>query len=143
MRPQVSAFEGNTGTTPFAFVVTRTGNLTGTTTVDWAVSGAANAADFSGAISGSLSFAPTETSKTITLNVIGDLDVEANELFTVTLSNAADNVATNAVDIATAAASSTINNDDVDLAIAASQVSAFEGNTGTLPDAHQAFPLMA
>src|SRR5262249_2021864 len=44
--------EGNSGTTPFTFTVTRTGNTSGTTTVSYAVTGdssfgpAANAADF-------------------------------------------------------------------------------------------------
>ncbi|MDH6085549.1 S8 family serine peptidase [Chrysosporum ovalisporum TAC611] len=41
--------EGNTGTTPFTFTVTRSGDTTGTSTVNWAVtlSGGADAADFS------------------------------------------------------------------------------------------------
>ncbi len=127
---QALVLERNTSTTPFTFVVIRTGNLTGTTTVNWAVSGSAIASDFSGAITGTLSFAPTETSKTITVNVIGDRDVELDEAFTVTMSTAADTVVTNAVDIATATATSTILNDDVDLAIAADQASKLEGHSG-------------
>ncbi|MDH6056277.1 S8 family serine peptidase, partial [Umezakia ovalisporum] len=41
--------EGDTGTTPFTFTVTRSGDTTGTSTVNWAVtlSGGADAADFS------------------------------------------------------------------------------------------------
>src|SRR5262245_26496749 len=72
--------EGNVVTTPFTFTVIRA-NPSGTATVDWAVtglggSGQASAADFSGAISGTLTFTGTETTKTITLDVVGDLAVE-------------------------------------------------------------------
>ena len=106
--------EGNVGTTPFTFTVTRA-NPTGTATVDWSVtglggSGQASAADFSGAIAGTLTFTGMETSKTITLDVVGDLAVEANETFSVTLSNASAGSA-----ITTAVANGTIQNDDTPL----------------------------
>ncbi|MBW4692175.1 MAG: right-handed parallel beta-helix repeat-containing protein [Lyngbya sp. HA4199-MV5] len=84
--------EGNAGTTPFTFTVTRIGNTSGTTTVDYAVTGssarAANAADFGGVLpSGTITFAANETSKVITVNVSGDAAAEPDEGFTVTLSN--------------------------------------------------------
>jgi predicted extracellular nuclease len=109
-----SKAEGNVATTPFTFTVTRA-NPSATATVDWAVTGLggagqASAADFSGAISGTLTFTGAETSKTITLNVVGDLAVEPNEAFSVTLSNASAGSA-----ITTAAANGTIQNDDVPL----------------------------
>ncbi len=82
--------EGNSATTPFTFTVTRSGDTTVSTTVNWAVSGSAvNAADFSDGTlpSGAITFAKGETSKPITLNVRDDTTYESNEAFTVTLSN--------------------------------------------------------
>ncbi len=82
--------EGHSGNTPFTFTVTRTGLTTGATTVNYAVTGGgASAADFGGTLpSGQVSFAPSETSKTVTINVSGDTTVEPDESFSVTLSNA-------------------------------------------------------
>jgi hypothetical protein len=54
-----------------------------------------------------LTFAAGETSKTLTIYVSGDLAIEADEGFTVTLSNASGNA-----QITTAAATGTIQNDD-------------------------------
>ena len=86
--------EGNPGSsTPFTFTVTRSGVLTSANSVSWAVTGSgarpANYADFAGGVfpSGTLTFAPSETVKTITVNVMGDLLAEQNETFTVTLAN--------------------------------------------------------
>ena len=84
--------EGNSGNTAFTFTVTRSGNVSGATTVDYDVTGSsgnpANAADFGGTLpSGTVSFAASETSQVITINVSGDTDVETDEGFTVTLSN--------------------------------------------------------
>ncbi|RAK58132.1 Calx-beta domain-containing protein [Phenylobacterium deserti] len=88
-----SQMEGNSGSTAFTFTVTRSGDLSMTTTADWTVSGsgsaAADAADFGGSLpSGQVSFAPGESSQVITLNVAGDTAFEPDEGFTVTLSNA-------------------------------------------------------
>ena len=108
-----SQAEGNSGSTPFTFTVTRSGGTTGTSSVAWAVTGSggspANAADFTGGVlpSGTLSFAAGQTSQTITVNVAGDSTVEPNEGFTVTLSNASAGTS-----ISTATATGTIRNDD-------------------------------
>ncbi|MDB9420887.1 hypothetical protein PN467_10220 [Microcystis aeruginosa CS-563/04] len=104
--------EGNSGTKPFTFTVTRSGNTTGTNTVNWTVAGTgsnpANATDFGGTLpSGTLTFAANEPSKVITVNVNGDITQESNETFTVTLSNAS-----NGANITTATATATIQNDD-------------------------------
>ena len=105
--------EGRSGTTAFTFTVTRTGETGGAQTVDWAVAGSganlAGAADFVGAAlpSGTVSFAAGETSKTVTVNVAGDLRVEATEGFSVTLSNASAGLT-----IGTASALGAIWNDD-------------------------------
>ncbi|WP_308411359.1 Calx-beta domain-containing protein, partial [Cylindrospermopsis raciborskii] len=102
--------EGNSGTKAFTFSVTRSGDTTGTSSANWAVTGSgtnqADGTDFSGT-SGTVSFAAGETAQTITVNVSGDSTVEPDEGFTVTLSNP-----TNAT-ISTATAVGTIQNDDV------------------------------
>ncbi|MGF1479145.1 MAG: endonuclease/exonuclease/phosphatase family protein [Cyanophyceae cyanobacterium] len=101
--------EGDSGTTSFTFTVTRSGDTSGATDVDFAVSGEADAADFGGTLpSGTISFAAGDTTQTITLAVSGDTDTEADEDFTVTLSNP-----TNGATIATATATGTIQNDDI------------------------------
>jgi Calx-beta domain-containing protein len=85
--------EGNSGTTPFTFTVTRTGDLSRTATVTFIVSAGgsqpADAADFGGTLSsGTLSFAIGESSKSLIVNVRGDSEIESDERFAVTLSNA-------------------------------------------------------
>ena len=85
--------EGNSGTTPFTFTVTRSGNLAQATQVEWSVAGsgskAAAATDFSGnrLPSGRVSFAVGETRKTITVNVVADTRREDGESFAVSLRN--------------------------------------------------------
>ena len=132
-----SQAEGNSGSTPFTFTVTRSGDTTGTSSVAWAVTGSggspANAADFTGGVlpSGTLSFTAGQTSQTISVNVAGDTTVEADEGFTVTLSNPSAGTT-----IGTAAATGTILNDDAlasQLSIAAGNASQAEGNSGSTP----------
>ena len=108
-----SAAEGNDGTMALTFLVTRSGDASGSTTVSYAVAGsgasAANAADFAGNAlpQGTVTFAAGEQTARITVNVQGDRDVESDETFTVTLSNASGGT------IQTATATGTIRNDDV------------------------------
>ena len=129
-----SKAEGNSGSTPFTFTVTRSGNTTGASSATYTVTGsggnAANATDFTGAAlpTGTVSFAAGEVSKLVTINVAGDTTVEANEGFTVTLS--APSAGTT---ITTTAANGTITNDDASLAIAATGASKAEGNSGSTP----------
>lgn len=126
--------EGNSGTTAFTFTVTRAANTSGTTTVDYAVSGSggspADAADFGGSLpSGPLSFADTEGSKLITIDVSGDTTVESDEGFTLTLSNPSGNA-----DIIGATATGTIRNDDsaaLTLTIAVASISEGAGTAAT------------
>jgi len=120
--------EGQSGTTQFTFTVTRTGDTSGATTVNYTVSSNnANASDFGGTLpSGTVSFATGETSKTITIEVSGDRDVEQDESFTVTLSNTSGNA-----EINTGSASGVIRNDDVDLSISATDAVKSEGNSGS------------
>lgn len=109
----VSNLEGNSGSTPFVYVVGRAGNTFGTSTVSWAVTGSganpASPSDFVGGVypSGSLTFGPAVTSASITINVQGDGTVELNETFTVTLSSPVN------ASISVATALGTIINDDI------------------------------
>ncbi|TWT49574.1 Calx-beta domain protein [Rubripirellula amarantea] len=123
--------EGNSGTTPFSFTVTRGSVTTGTTTVDYAVTGngsdPASAEDFVGGVlpSGTVMFADGETTQTITINVAGDLELEVDESFVVTLSNASGDAL-----ITTDSAATIIGNDDINLAIATDNADQNEGNSG-------------
>jgi subtilisin family serine protease/subtilisin-like proprotein convertase family protein len=105
--------EGQAGTTAFRFSITRKGDTSGPTTVNWAVSGLgstpADGADFAGLQlpSGSVSFAPGEITKTITINVLADSVTESPEAFAVTLGSP-----TAGATLGTARASSIILNDD-------------------------------
>jgi len=125
--------EGDVGTTPFTFTVTRIGVTTGSTTVDWAVTGlvpdAADGADFAGGAlpGGTATFAAGETSKTITVDVQGDTDPEADEGFRVTLSNA-----TAGVQISSTTADGTIQNDDTTVFVAVNPASVLENSTDNL-----------
>ncbi len=109
-----SANEGNSGTVDYSFTVSLDKAATGEQTVTYSVAGngvnGANAADFSGAVTGSVVFAAGETSKTIHVLVAGDTAVELNETFGVTLSTP-----TPGLTLATSSATATIINDDVAL----------------------------
>jgi hypothetical protein len=103
--------EGNSGTTTFPFKVTRAGDLTLPVHLTWTVAGSganpANSADFVGGLSGTLSFAAGEAVGMLNIAVGDDLTVEADEGFTVTISNPSFGK------ILVASASATIINDDV------------------------------
>jgi hypothetical protein len=120
--------EGQSGSTPFTFTVTRTGDLSGAVSAQWAVTGAAvNSADFTGGVLpfGTVSFAAGETSKVITIGVAGDSIVESNESFSVTLSDPGAGAS-----LGTASAKGVIRNDDASLSIAATSADKPEGDSG-------------
>ncbi|CAH2030771.1 Calx-beta domain-containing protein [Trichlorobacter ammonificans] len=123
--------EGESGTQTHVFTVTRSGVVTGTTTVNWAVSGSGDhpvdAADFFGGAlpSGTITFGPGETSKTIEIQTSGDTAIESTEGFTVTLSGADGNA-----DIMTATAAGSVVADDIGIAITAGNASVLEGAAG-------------
>ncbi|MCR9199590.1 MAG: lamin tail domain-containing protein, partial [Planctomycetaceae bacterium] len=105
--------EGDADTTTFLFSVTRNGDATAVGSVDFAVTGdtanPADANDFEGMIlpSGTVNFAADDTSETIAIAVTGDVDIEPDEGFVVTLSNPSAGSS-----ITTATAAGTIQNDD-------------------------------
>ncbi|MEH3048128.1 PQQ-dependent sugar dehydrogenase [Sphingomonas adhaesiva] len=107
-----AATEGNSGSTPFAFTIERHGALGTAATVTFATTSAvANGADFVGGAlpTGSVVFAPGQTTAIVTIAVAGDVVVEGDESFTVTLTSASGG----SIDPLHAAASSIIRNDDV------------------------------
>jgi hypothetical protein len=105
--------EGNSGSTPFTFTVTRSGLSSGITTATWMVAGSgaapADAADFTGGVlpGGIVSFAAGVTTQTITVLVNGDTSLEGDEGFTVALSDASGGA-----QIASPTAAGSISNDD-------------------------------
>ncbi len=103
--------EGNSGTTAFTFVVTLNAAPHANQTVTYTVAGtgvnAANANDFSGSLTGSVTFAAGETRKVITVLIAGDIVAELNETFVVTLS-----APSSGLTLGTNTATATITNDD-------------------------------
>lgn len=85
--------EGNSGSTPFTFTIQRNGDPSVAVSVAWAVTAsganAADALDFAGAAlpSGLTTLIAGQTSQPIILNVVGDGSFEADESFTLSLSN--------------------------------------------------------
>ncbi|TAN53603.1 MAG: tandem-95 repeat protein, partial [Methylococcaceae bacterium] len=88
--------EGNAadGTTPFTFTVYRSGDGSTNTTVNWQIDsrsgpGEAGNGDFPNQVlpSGQVSFAPGETSKTLSVTILADGLVEPSETFTVRLTS--------------------------------------------------------
>ena len=88
-----SMLEGDVGTTDYTFTVTRFGDTSESASVEYGVSGsgsnAADSTDFDTGVfpAGIINFVEGQTSAEITLSIVGDLDVEPDESFTVSLSN--------------------------------------------------------
>ena len=99
--------EGNSGVTPFKFTVSLSSASTQAITVDYATAnGTAQAGSDYQAAAGTLTFAPGETSKSVTVSVLGDTTVENDETFTLTLSNPVN------ATLSIALGTGTIKNDD-------------------------------
>ena len=85
------ATEGNTGTRPpLRFTVTKRGATDQEVTVSYADAGTGTATagtDYTAVVAGTLTFAPNETSKTITVMVTGDDESEKDETVVIALSN--------------------------------------------------------
>jgi hypothetical protein len=124
--------EGNSGSTAFTFAAALAGDASVAHSVSWTVTGSgavpATGSDFTGGVlsSGTVSFGAGETSKVVTVNVVGDTAVEPDEGFTVTLSDPSSGLT-----IGTASATGTIQNDDALMSIAAASATLAEGNGGT------------
>jgi Ca2+-binding RTX toxin-like protein len=102
--------EGDAGRIDYVFTLSSDRAVAEDVTVDFAVTGAVDAADFGGTLpQGSATIAAGETSTSIVISVTGDTDIEPDEMFRLVLSNASANAR---IDIA--AARATILNDDDD-----------------------------
>ena len=107
--------EGNSGQTPFTFRVSRSGDLSGTSTAAWNIAGSgnrpANPADFTGSgfPSGTVTFAAGEAFKTIAINVNGDNAVEQDETFAISLRGAEGST----INPSASSAFGVIRNDDI------------------------------
>jgi len=85
---RISVTEGNSGTKPATFTVSLSNRSTQTISVDYATAnGNALAGTDYIATSGTLSFAPGQTRRTVVVSVIGDTVAEADEQFHLGLSN--------------------------------------------------------
>ncbi|MFO1163284.1 MAG: Calx-beta domain-containing protein [Reyranellaceae bacterium] len=105
--------EGSSGSTAYTFTVSLSQPPVAAQSVDWSVTGAsaspANGADFAGGAlpAGTVTFAAGETSKVLTVNVVGDAAIEADEGFIVTLANVSSGLT-----MGIASAAGTIQTDD-------------------------------
>jgi parallel beta-helix repeat protein len=118
--------EGNSGTTNMPFVVTLTGATTVPATVQYqTVSNSASAGSDFQSVSGTLTFNPGETQKTINVPIFGDTIMEPDETFFVTLFSASN------ATISRSSATGTIVNDDLGANVSANDVQIVEGNSGT------------
>ncbi|MFO0907366.1 MAG: cellulase family glycosylhydrolase [Isosphaeraceae bacterium] len=102
-----STSEGNSGTRPLDFVVRLSEAASSPVTVGFGTSNGTAAApgDFTAA-TGTLTFAPGETQKVVSISIVGDTVVEADEVFNVVLTNPVN------ATLGTASAVGTILNDD-------------------------------
>lgn len=122
----VTVLEGNAGAQNALVTVSLTEPHGNSVTVDYsAANGTASAGSDYYSVSGKLTFAKNEMSKTILVPVRGDRVAEPNENFFVRLSNA------KGAKIADAEAIVTIVDDEPRISI--NDVSALEGNSGTTP----------
>jgi serralysin len=104
--------EGTDTATAVTFTITLSKAATAEETLTWTAAGtgsnAANASDFSGGLTGTVSFAAGETTKTVTVYLNGDATFESAETFALTLSGASSGLT-----LGTASATVAISNDDV------------------------------
>jgi aryl-phospho-beta-D-glucosidase BglC (GH1 family) len=119
-----SVLEGASGTANLSFAVTLSAASSAPVTVNYATAnGTATAGSDYTAASGSLTFAPGETSKLVTIAVRGDTAVEASEALRLTLTNPAG------ATIGTGTGTGTIRNDDLP-SLTIQDASMQEGNPG-------------
>jgi hypothetical protein len=124
--PDAQVLEGNSGFSSLVFSVTIAGGQSSSTsTVAYSTqNGSAIAGSDFVSQSGTVTFAPDGPNvQFITVQVIGDSDIEPNETFQLVLGQASNAV------VARATAVGTILNDDVDVSI--NDISIVEGNAGT------------
>ena len=121
----VSMTEGNSGTTNAVFPVTLSAASSRAVVVSYAtVDGSATAPSDFASTSGTLTFSPLSTTRTISVPVTGDTTAETDETFALNLSNPSN------ATIADGTGQATIVDDDVPTA-SMGDVSVIEGSAGT------------
>jgi hypothetical protein len=122
----VSASEGNAGTTTATFTVSLSTASGQAVTFDWATTaGSATAGTDYVAASGSRTIAAGSTTATVDITVNGDLADEPDETFGIALSNPGN------ATIADGSGSATITDDDAAPTLSVNDVAVVEGNAGT------------
>ena len=123
----VSHSEGDSGTTEYVFTITKTGSTAFDATVDYQTQNdtAVAPGDYTALPQTSVTFAPGETTKQVTVLVNGDTTYETDETFFVQLSNAVSATISDGTGVGT------ILNDDGQPSFAIDDVSHSEGNSGT------------
>jgi hypothetical protein len=112
--------EPDAGTAPLTFTVTLSGSDTRTVTVAYATAnGTATAGSDYASTSGTLTFAPGQTQKTVSVAVSGDTIAEPDESFTLNLSNPVNATLANASAVGTIRDNDGVRNLGVDGAAAA------------------------
>ena len=123
----VARVEGNAGTVAATFTVTLAPATGRTVTVDYATAnGSASSASDYGAASGTLTFVPGQTTKTVTVLVNGDLTLEGDKTFFLNLTNAPK------ATLAEPQGTGTIIDDDGQPALSIDDVTVNEGNSGAV-----------
>jgi len=119
--------EGNTGTTNLVFTVTLSGAATNVVTINYATANvtATAGADYT-STTGTLTFGVGETSKTISVPILGDTTDEPNETFELNLS-----APVNAT-LADSQATGTITDDDAAPTVSIAGTTVTEGDSGTV-----------
>ena len=119
-----SVAEGDSGSVNLVFTVTLSASVSSQHTVDWAdarTGTATSGTDYTAVAGGTLTFAATETSKTITVSVTGDTAIEGSETVVITLSDGTTG-------ISTATGTGTITDNDLNFSIDSPSV--VEGDSG-------------
>ncbi|SFB14352.1 Calx-beta domain-containing protein [Poseidonocella pacifica] len=130
-----TVMEGDTGdSNQLSFTVVRSGDVSAAASVSYNIAGGtANGDDFDSEwpTSGVLSFAAFETSKTVTLGISGDEDIEGDEYTYMTLSNPTSADSSIEARLSNTQASAIIRNDDLPAYISVnSSAYVTEGNPG-------------
>ncbi|WP_420433378.1 Calx-beta domain-containing protein [Candidatus Poriferisocius sp.] len=142
-----STAEGDSGTSDLVFTVTLTPAAARTVTVDYSSGavkltpaqaaagrrGATDSVDYEAFVAGTLSFAAGETSKTVTVKVKGDVDVEPDELVVVELSDPVHAV----IDAAGQKANGVITNDDGMLRLSTTTATIHEVDDSATPSVRE------
>jgi hypothetical protein len=122
----VTVTEGDSGTTGATFTVSLSAPTTHKVTVGFSTASgtATQGSDFTG-VTGTLTFAPGETSKTVTVPVVGDTTDEFDETFTLNLSNPTVGIITRGQ------GTGTILDDDPPPSVSVADASIVEGDSGS------------